>query len=131
MKDLVKILILLFAFINQGIKAENYPDGLSNGTLNINGKDVPVKIFATTNPATLDEFSEKDVKASTLIFLNEDMNKYASMLYPKFSSLGYQALDKKFLPTDDLTRYKYFSKPLHTFCYLLFPTNLCRKKMKS
>lgn len=112
MKDLVKILILLFAFINQGIKAENYPDGLSNGTLNINGKDVPVKIFATTNPATLDEFSEKDVKASTLIFLNEDMNKYASMLYPKFSSLGYQALDKKFLPTDDLNRYKYLYKPL-------------------
>lgn len=111
----MKIFFKFFTFIlmlstSLGL-ANNFEKSLSDGHLEINGTKTPVKIFATTSGHTLDEFSDFSTSEGVLIFLNEELNTYANALYPKFISLGYQALNKNFTPTEETTGFKYLYKP--------------------
>ena len=39
-----RIYLVIFALITQCLFAQNYPDGMSEGTLKVNSTNVPVKI---------------------------------------------------------------------------------------
>lgn len=110
MKNIIKLLSILFLMICQMGLAQDFSNSLSDGSLEINGEKLPVKIFATTSATTLNQFGDYDSKENTLIFLNEDLNNYASGVYVKFNATGYQSLDENFQPTQDIQNFKYLYK---------------------
>lgn len=112
-----RIFILVFAFMSQAWASQNYPDGMSDGTLNVDGKSVPVKIFATTSPQTFVDFGTKPQKDNVLVILNDLINEYSrTNVFQDYENQGYQLLDKDFKPvTEDSylneKGFKYFYKP--------------------
>ena len=112
-----RIFLLIFAFTTQAFFAQNYPDGLSDGNLNVDGKTIPVKIFATTSPQDFVDFSAKPQTANTLVILNELVNEYAQTnVFQDYKTKGFQLLDKNFQPVSSQNSlspddYKYFYKP--------------------
>lgn len=122
----LRLYLLIFAFVLQGLAAQDYPDGMSDGVLKIENKaDVPVKIFSTTSNDMLNSFSIKENKVPVLVFLNDsnvasanvnEFNYNASIL-EKYRKKGYQILDKKFKPyqenavtTENILSAKYLYK---------------------
>ncbi len=110
--------VLVFAFIMQGIFAQNYPDGLSDGTLNIDNKTVAVKVFSTTTGKDFVDFEKQPQRNNTLVILNSQINEYAgSTVFENYRLNGYQLLDKNFQPIQDgntnVDDFKYFYKPLN------------------
>ena len=79
--------------------AQEYKENFSNGTLNINGKELPIKIFSTSSGQTLDTFADEPINDNILVFLNQDMNENFSPIFTKYQEVGYQFLDKNFQPT--------------------------------
>lgn len=112
----LKIFVVVFALMMQGLSSQNYPDGLSDGTLEIDGKAVPVKIFATTSPQDFVDFSTKPLQGNTLVFLNDYINEYANTnVFTNYKDAGFQLLDAEFLPVQEgagVADFKYFYKPL-------------------
>ncbi len=121
-----RMYLVIFAFITQCVFAQNYPDGMSEGTLKINSSSVPVKIYSTTELADLASFSNNKVNGNVLIILNESnvrpesFNSSSSIL-DKFKSEKYQLLDKNFrlietpVTEDNIKAFKYVlksSKPI-------------------
>lgn len=112
-----RIFILVFAFMSQAWASQNYPDGMSDGTLNVDGKSVPVKIFATTSPQTFVDFGAKPQKDNVLIILNDLINEYSrTNVFQDYENQGYQLLDKDFKPVTEESYlnekgFKYFYKP--------------------
>jgi prolipoprotein diacylglyceryl transferase len=89
--------LVIFALITQCLFAQNYPDGMSEGTLKVNSTDIPVKIFSTTEEKKLDSFTDKPVTGNVFIILNEsNYPDYVASLITKCRSLNYQFLDKDF-----------------------------------
>lgn len=118
--------LVIFALITQCVFAQNYPDGMSEGTLKINSSSVPVKIYSTTELADLASFSDNKVNGNVLVILNESnvrpesFNSSSSIL-DKFKSEKYQLLDKNFrlietpVTEDNIKAFKYVlksSKPI-------------------
>lgn len=99
------IIILMFSV--KSFFAQNYPDGLSDGTLSVNNKNIPVKIFSSTDYGTFDDFPEKGVK-NALVILNDinfepgdsQKNLYNQSVLLKYKDAGFQFLDKNFKPSD-------------------------------
>lgn len=111
-----RIFLLIFAFLSQAFFAQNYPDGMSDGDLNIDGKNVPVKIFATTSPQEFVDFSAKPQSSNVLVILNELVNEYAQTnVFENYKARGFQVLNKDFQPvTESLNPqkdYKYLYRP--------------------
>lgn len=111
-----RIFLLIFAFFSQGFFAQNYPDGMSDGNLNIDGKNVPVKIFATTSPQEFVDFSAKPQSSNVLVILNELVNEYAQTnVFEDYKARGFQVLNKDFQPVTESVNpqkdYKYLYKP--------------------
>ena len=113
-----RFFLIVSAFVFQCSFSQNYPDGLSDGTLTINSKSIPVKIFSTTSGNDLQNFADKDPKQNVLVILNSDLNEYALSVYNQFLFSGYQLLDKDFQPVqftpDNSTKYKYLYRPAKT-----------------
>ncbi len=110
-----RFFMLLMAFSFQNAISQNFTDHVSNGTLEVNHKAVPVKIFSTTSGVELDRFRESNLQNNILVILNEDLNDYASSVYQGYLLNGYQALDKEFQPANmqDVKAFKYLYKPLN------------------
>jgi len=103
--------------------AQNYPDGVSEGNLSVNSKNIPIKIFASTDLMTFQDYPEKGINNS-LVILNEmnfepgnaQKNLYNQATLAKYQSAGFQFLDKHFKPSDvpvnieNVTSFKYLLK---------------------
>lgn len=108
----LRVVLVMLAFSFQTVLAQVYPDGLSDGILEINQKDVPVKVFSTTSGSDLEEFSKKEIPNNVLVILNEDLNNQASGLYQMFAFSGFQILDTNFQPvTQEQEGIKYMYRP--------------------
>jgi hypothetical protein len=97
--------LVIFAFITQCLVAQNYPDGMSDGTLKVNSTDVPVKIYSTTEVQDLNEFADKPIKENVLVILNESNFEpvyvnYSIATLAKYKLVHYQLLDKDFKVID-------------------------------
>jgi prolipoprotein diacylglyceryl transferase len=113
MKFFSKFYFLFLLFFVQLGFAQEYKDGLSDGQLNINGKNVPVKIFATTSGATFNDFSNTKTPNNVLVILNSAVKEYAQTpVFGNYKTAGFQELDKNFKPTSSPDESKYFFKPL-------------------
>jgi prolipoprotein diacylglyceryl transferase len=98
-----RIYLVVFAFITQCFFAQNYPDGMSDGTLKVNTTDVPVKIYATTELGDLNVFPDRKVDGNVLIILNESNFEpayfnFGTLTLTKLKDAKYQLLDKNFKP---------------------------------
>ncbi len=96
-----RIYLAVFALITQSIFAQNYPGGLSEGTLKVNSADVPVKIYATTELGDLNVFPDRKVDGNVLVILNEsnfepNYYNFSALTLEKFKTAQYQFLDKNF-----------------------------------
>ncbi len=105
--------VIILAFSVQTFVAQKSQEPLSDAELNINNTKVKVKVFATTNFSTLNNFATENIN-NTLVILNEDNfehyeeanavlqqhNELTRNLIKKFKEDGYQFLDKNFKPSD-------------------------------
>jgi len=96
-----RIYLVVFAFITQCLFAQDYPDGMSDGTLKVNSTNVPVKIYSTTEIQDLNEFLDKKINENVLVILNESNFEpayfnYSAATLVKFKDAKYQLLDKNF-----------------------------------
>lgn len=108
----LRFVMVMLAFSFQSTFAQLYPDGLSDGVLEVNQKNVPVKIFSTTSGHDLDAFSKKEIPNNVLVILNDDLNDQASGLYQMFAFSGFQILDKNFQPVaQEQNDIKYMYRP--------------------
>lgn len=121
-----RIYLVLFALITQCLFAQEYPGGLSDGTLDINGNNVPVKIYSTTELGDLSAFPDREINSNVLVILNESSLEpayynYGASTLARFRDAKYQFFDKNFklidaAPTqDNITTFKYAvknSKPI-------------------
>jgi prolipoprotein diacylglyceryl transferase len=87
--------------MTQCVFAQDYPSGLSDGTLKVSSGDIPVKIYATSDLEDLNNFADKKAENNTLIILNKsnlEPEAYgsSSMVLNKFKASSYQFFDKKF-----------------------------------
>lgn len=116
-----RIYLVLFAFITQFALAQEYPGGLSDGTLKVNGADIPVKIYSTTEVINLNTFPEKNTDKNVLVIFNESNFEPAYFdsgvsTLAKYKSLQYQFFDKNFklidgpATQDNITDFKYAIK---------------------
>ena len=109
-----RLFMFFMAFSLHTAMAQNTGENVSNGTLVVNYKEIPVKIFATTSGLELDQFRQQHIDANVLIILNDDLNSYASGLYQPYIQEGFQVLDKHFQPASlqDVSSFKYLFKSL-------------------
>lgn len=116
-----RIYLILFALITQCLFAQEYPGGLSDGTLDINGNNVPVKIYSTTELGDLSAFPDRAISNNVLVILNESnfepaYYSYGASTLSRFRDSKYQFFDKNFklidtAPTkDNITTFKYAVK---------------------
>lgn len=96
-----RIYLAIFALVTQCFFAQNYKDGLSDGTLKINSKEIPVKIFSTTDLSELDSFAQINKNPNTLVILNKsNLEKThfvsSSIILGKYKEAKYQIFDKNF-----------------------------------
>ncbi|SFN29435.1 prolipoprotein diacylglyceryl transferase [Chryseobacterium oleae] len=116
-----RIYLVLFAFITQFAFAQDYPGGLSDGTLKVNGTSVPVKIYSTTEVIDLNAFPEKTTDSNVLVIFNESNFEPAYfessiITLAKYKTFKYQLFDKNFklietpATKDNITAFKYAVK---------------------
>lgn len=96
-----RIYLVLFALMTQCFFAQNYPDGLSDGTLKVNSTEIPVKIYSTTELGDLDAFADKKTDNNVLVILNKSNFEpayfnFSSLTLSKFKNAKYQFFDKNF-----------------------------------
>ncbi|MDQ1095652.1 phosphatidylglycerol:prolipoprotein diacylglycerol transferase [Chryseobacterium sp. SORGH_AS909] len=96
-----RIYLFILVFMTQCIFAQDYPDGMSEGTLQVNSSSIPVKIYATTEIGDLNTFADKRTEGNTLVILNESNFEpgyfnYSAATMEKFGQAGYQFFDKDF-----------------------------------
>lgn len=118
-----KIWLAIFSLFVQSLFSQNYYNGLSDGTLNINSEKIPVKIFASSKVSTFNDFADKNLNNSLVIVTDanfekgdENWNAYLQDIINNYQSKGYQFLDKNFKPSevqinlDRISNIKYFLK---------------------
>lgn len=96
-----RIYLVLFAFITQCFFAQEYPGGLSDGTLKVNSTEIPVKIYSTTELGDLDAFADKNTEGNVLVILNKSNFEpayfnYSSLTLVKYKNAKYQFFTKDF-----------------------------------
>lgn len=96
-----RIFLVLFAFVTNLLFAQDYSGGLSNGTLNVNSAEIPVKIYSTTEIGELDAFADKKTGDNVLVILNKSNFEPAyynssALILSKYKDAGYQFFDKNF-----------------------------------
>jgi len=96
-----RIYLTVFALITQSFFAQNYPGGLSDGTLKVNSADLPVKIYATTELGDLNVFPDRKTEGNILVILNEsnfepNYYNFSALTLEKFKTAQYQFFDKNF-----------------------------------
>lgn len=96
----IRVYLILFAFISQCFFAQEYPGGLSDGTLKVNSADIPVKIYSTTDITDLNLFADKKINQNVLIILNksnfENHYDYSQFTLRKYQASNYQFFDENF-----------------------------------
>ncbi|WP_299178149.1 prolipoprotein diacylglyceryl transferase, partial [uncultured Chryseobacterium sp.] len=96
----IRVYLILFAFISQCFFAQEYPGGLSDGTLKVNSADIPVKIYSTTDITDLNLFADKKIDQNVLIILNksnfENHYDYSQFTLRKYQASNYQFFDENF-----------------------------------
>lgn len=120
-----RIYLVIFAFVAQSFFAQDYPGGLSDGTLKVNGAGIPVKIYSTTELMDLNNFPDIKTDDNVLVILNESNfeSSYNSgkAILAKYKDFKYQFFDKNFktidaaITQDNIGKYKYAvksSKPI-------------------
>ncbi|MDR6920370.1 prolipoprotein diacylglyceryl transferase [Chryseobacterium sp. 2987] len=116
-----RIYLFIFAFFTQIAFAQEYPGGLSDGTLKVNESSIPVKIFSTTENDDLSAFPEKPTDKNVLVILNESSFEpaylnYSMLTLVKYKSAHYQFFDKDFkliegqVTQDNIKHFKYAVK---------------------
>lgn len=115
-----RIYLVIFAFIAQSFFAQDYPGGLSDGTLKVNGAGIPVKIYSTTELADLNTFPDRKTDDNVLVILNESnfeySYNYSAATLAKYKDFKYQLLDKNFktidgaITQDNIEKFKYAVK---------------------
>lgn len=116
-----RIYIVLFAFITQFAFAQEYPGGLSEGTLKVNESNIPVKIYSTTEIIALNAFPGNTTDKNVLVILNDSNLEPAhfdsgNLILEKYKSSHYQFFDKNFklidtpATKDNITHFKYAVK---------------------
>ncbi len=91
-----RIFLFVFSFVSFSFFAQNYTDGLSDGELKVDGKTIPVKIFATTSSQTFVDFPQQNKSENTLVILNDEIKEYNnSGIFRNYQNENYQILDKK------------------------------------
>lgn len=102
-----RIIICVFGLFLQNAKAQIYQSGLSDAKLNINGSDVTVKVFTSTDLATFYSFAE--TKENQVIALvndrifeigSEAKNNYNLSIIQNYQAHHFQFLDENFKPAD-------------------------------
>lgn len=103
----IRFYVVVFALLAQFVLAQNYPQGLSDGTLKVNESQIPVKIYSTTDFDSLQSFSlSKRGGDNNIVILNKvniDEAHYvsSSIVLSNFKSSGYQFLDKNYNKIED------------------------------
>lgn len=116
-----RIYLVLLAFTTQLLFAQEYPGGLSDGTLDINGNDIPVKIYSTTEMGDLSAFPDRAINNNVVVILNGSSLEpayynYAVSALTRFKDSKYQFFDKHFklinVPAtqENITTFKYAVK---------------------
>lgn len=100
-----RIYLVIFAFIAQSFFAQDYPGGLSDGTLKVNGAGIPVKIYSTTELVDLNTFPDRKTDDNVLVILNESnfesSYNFSAATLAKYKDFKYQLFDKNFKTIDD------------------------------
>lgn len=123
-KTFFQTVLFVFTLVSQLLLAQIYPEGVSDGRLSINQKEIPVKIFSTTNNPTLQGFSENKMADNILIILNkanleyrdEDFFRYNQSILKSYQLLDYQLLDENYQPyqgditPENILTFKYIYK---------------------
>lgn len=96
-----RIYLVVFALATQLFLAQNYPGGLSDGTLKVNSSEIPVKIFTTTELIELNSFADAKTNNNILVILNKANLEPAyfansEMIINRFRENKYQFFDKDF-----------------------------------
>ncbi len=122
-----RIYLAIFALITQCLFAQQYPGGLSDGTLDINGNNIPVKIYSTAEIGDLNAFPDREADNNSLVVILNEADfepayfNYSSATLTKFRDLKYQLFDKNFklldtpVTQDNIKEFKYavkLSKPI-------------------
>lgn len=96
-----RIYLVVFALMTQCFFAQDYPGGLSDGTLKVNSTEIPVKIYSTTELGDLDAFVDRKIDQNVLVILNKSNFEpayfnFSSLTLGKFKNAKYQFFDKNF-----------------------------------
>lgn len=96
-----RIYLVVFALMTQCFFAQDYPGGLSDGTLKVNSTEIPVKIYSTTELGDLDAFADRKIDQNVLVILNKSNFEpayfnFSSLTLSKFKNAKYQFFDKNF-----------------------------------
>lgn len=117
-----RVYLVIFALVTQCLFAQQYPEGLSDGTLKVNGNNVPVKIYSTTEIGDLNAFPDKETDNNNLLVILNESNfepayfNYGATTLTKFKDSKYQLFDKDFklidaaVTKDNITKFKYAVK---------------------
>ncbi len=116
-----RIYLVIFALVTQCLFAQQYSDGLSDGSLKVNGNNIPVKIYSTTELGDLSAFPERAINNNVLVILNESnfepaYYNYGASTLARFRDSKYQFFDKNFKMIDtpvnkeNITTFKYAVK---------------------
>lgn len=116
-----RMYLVVFAFVAQCLFAQEYPGGLSDGTLKVNSTEIPVKIYSTTEVRDLDSFLDRPMNSNVLIILNKSNFEpayfnFSSMTLSKYQNAKYQFFDKHFnlinttITAENINTFKYAVK---------------------
>ncbi|KFF14760.1 diacylglyceryl transferase [Chryseobacterium soli] len=116
-----RIYLVVFVCVTQCFFAQEYPGGLSDGTLKVNETALPVKIYSTTEAGDLNAFPDKTTENNVLVILNESsfepsFYSFTAGTLAKYKASKYQLLDKNFKPIgnqitgDNIKNFKYAVK---------------------
>lgn len=67
-----KILLIFIFLVAKPVFAELYPNGFSNGTLKVDSKDIPVKIYANARLDYIDQKLNEGINDNLLIILSDN-----------------------------------------------------------
>ncbi len=107
-KLFLRLYLILFIGIFQLSFSQDYPQGLSDGTLELNNQKIAVKIFATQNPNLFLEHAKSAPAHSEIIIINKDniepsspdSETFIMNVISTYKNNGYQLLNKNFQPKE-------------------------------
>lgn len=93
------LFVPLFLAFSTFLFAQNSAQEFSDGALVEGGKNIPVKIFSTTDYEKFYSFPGKEQNDNVLVILNDHLKSYQGTgIFEMYRSAGYQLLTKEFVP---------------------------------